>query len=100
MDSLREKKVKAGLVRLKSFRPFPEKELRNLLEDKKVYVFDRAISPGSGGPLYNELKSALAFSPVKRIIPKIVGIGGIDVTKRTFERAIFERKVWIKEVVS
>jgi len=100
VDSLREKKVKAGLVRLKSFRPFPEKELRNLLEDKKVYVFDRAISPGSGGPLYNELKSALAFSPVKRIIPKIVGIGGIDVTKRTFERAIFERKVWIKEVVS
>ncbi len=100
VDSLREKKVKAGLVRLKSFRPFPEKELRNLLEDKKVYVFDRAISPGSGGPLYNELKSALAFFPVKRIIPKIAGIGGIDVTKRTFERAIFERKVWIKEVVS
>jgi pyruvate/2-oxoacid:ferredoxin oxidoreductase alpha subunit len=100
VDSLREKKIKAGLVRLKSFRPFPEKELKNLLEDKKIFVFDRAISPGSGGPLYNELKSALAFTPVKRITPRIVGVGGIDVTKRTFERALFERKIWIKEVIS
>lgn len=100
VDSLREKKVKVGLVRLKSFRPFPEKELRELLEDKKVYVFDRAISPGSGGPLYTELRSALAFSSVKRLSPRIVGIGGIDVTKRTFEKSIFERKIWIKEVIS
>ncbi len=100
VDSLREKKVKAGLVRLKSFRPFPEKELRNLLEDKKIFVFDRAISPGSGGPLYNELRSALAFTPVKRLTPRVVGVGGIDVTKRTFERALFERKIWIKEVIS
>ena len=100
VDSLREKKVKAGLVRLKSFRPFPEKQLRKLLEDKKIYVFDRAISPGSGGQLYQELKAALSSTPVKRISPRVVGIGGIDVTKRTFERALFERKIWIKEVIS
>jgi pyruvate/2-oxoacid:ferredoxin oxidoreductase alpha subunit len=100
VDSLREKKVKAGLVRLKSFRPFPEKQLRELLEDKKIFVFDRAISPGSGGPLYQELKATLSSTPVKRISPRVVGIGGIDVTKRTFERALFERKIWIKEVIS
>ncbi|MBO8183656.1 MAG: pyruvate ferredoxin oxidoreductase [Archaeoglobus sp.] len=100
VDSLREKRVKAGLVRLRCFRPFPEKQLKELLEDKKIYVFDRAISPGSGGPLYQELKAALASTPIKRITPRIVGIGGIDVTKRTFERALFERKIWIKEVIS
>jgi pyruvate/2-oxoacid:ferredoxin oxidoreductase alpha subunit len=100
VDSLREKKVKAGLVRLKSFRPFPEKQLRELLENKKIFVFDRAISPGSGGPLYQELKATLSSIPVKRLSPRVVGIGGIDVTKRTFERALFERKIWIKEVIS
>ena len=100
VDSLREKRVKAGLVRLRVFRPFPEKHLRQLLEDKKIYVFDRAISPGSGGPLYQELKAALSSTPIKRISPRVVGIGGIDVTKRTFERALFERKIWIKEVIS
>jgi len=99
-DSLREKKVKVGVVRLKSFRPFPEKHVKKLLEDKKVFVFDRAISPGSGGQLYQELKAALSSTPVKRLSPRVVGIGGIDVTKRTFEKALFERKIWVKEVVS
>jgi pyruvate/2-oxoacid:ferredoxin oxidoreductase alpha subunit len=100
VNSLREKNVKAGLLRVKSFRPFPEKQIKEHLEGKRVYVFDRAISPGSGGPLFREIRSALAFSDVKSIVPRIVGIGGVDVTKRTIERAIFERKIWVKEVVS
>jgi pyruvate/2-oxoacid:ferredoxin oxidoreductase alpha subunit len=100
VNSLREKKVKAGLLRIKSFRPFPEKEVKNYLEGKRVYVFDRAISPGSGGQLFREIRSALAFSDVKSVVPRVVGIGGIDVTKRTIEKAIFERKIWIKEVVA
>jgi pyruvate/2-oxoacid:ferredoxin oxidoreductase alpha subunit len=100
VNSLREKKVKAGLLRIKSFRPFPEKDVKNYLEGKRVYVFDRAISPGSGGQLFREIRSALAFSDVKSVVPRVVGIGGIDVTKRTIEKAIFERKIWIKEVVA
>jgi pyruvate/2-oxoacid:ferredoxin oxidoreductase alpha subunit len=101
VDSLRDKRVNVGLLRVKSFRPFPEKEIKRVLDDiSKIYVFDRALSPGSGGPLYQEIKSALAFTQEKRIMPRIVGIGGIDVTKRTIERAIFDKKIWIKEVVA
>ncbi|WP_202320319.1 transketolase C-terminal domain-containing protein [Archaeoglobus neptunius] len=98
VDSLRNKNVRVGLLRLKSFRPFPEKDIRRVLDGKRVVVFDRAISPGSGGQLYTEIRAALAFSDAK-IVPRIVGIGGVDVTKRTIEKAIFERKIWIKEVI-
>ena len=103
VDSLREKGVRVGLLRVKSFRPFPKKEVVKALKDlEKVYIFDRAVSPGCEGQLFSELKSALFdLKSPPEVYGKIVGLGGRDVTYRTFEKVLLERisDEWILEVV-
>jgi pyruvate/2-oxoacid:ferredoxin oxidoreductase alpha subunit len=97
VESLRNKGIRAGLLRVKAFRPFPAKEIRKELEGKEVFVFDRSLSPGAGGILHGEIKAAFSDAGLNL---RIVGLGGVDVTKRTIEKAIFGKDVWIKEVVA
>jgi pyruvate ferredoxin oxidoreductase alpha subunit len=79
VDELRSKGYPVGLIKIRSFRPFPLEELRSLCKDVEVLgVIDRSISFGSGGPTYIETRSALYNSGVK-IINFLVGIGGRDV---------------------
>jgi pyruvate ferredoxin oxidoreductase alpha subunit len=61
VDQLRQQGVKAGLLKLRAFRPFPAKELAAALRGKKsIAVLDRSISfGGHGGPLFMEVCSAL-----------------------------------------
>ncbi len=41
---------KVGLIGIKSYRPFPDKQLAELLKGaKKVVVIDRALQVGIGG---------------------------------------------------
>jgi pyruvate ferredoxin oxidoreductase alpha subunit len=66
-----------GLVRIKSFRPFPGEELRKLLASmNSVGVFEKVISPGLGGPLYHEIKPFVS----KPAASFVGGLGGRDVT--------------------
>jgi pyruvate ferredoxin oxidoreductase alpha subunit len=76
IDELRAKGKKVGLVRLRSYRPFPSEELKKLLEKKEVAVIDRAVSPGSNPPLYTEIKSL----NLKDLNGFVVGLGGRDIT--------------------
>lgn len=79
VDELRQQGVKAGLIKLRVFRPFPSMELTDVLKDTKaVAVLDRAISFGAqGGPLFSEVCSAL-YSRGEHIpvIDFIYGLGG------------------------
>jgi pyruvate ferredoxin oxidoreductase alpha subunit len=79
IDALRAEGKKAGLVKIRSFRPFPAAALRAMLKNVKlVTVLDKNIIFGSGGALGNETKSALyghLSVPVKNYI---VGLGGKD----------------------
>jgi len=60
VEALRGKGLKAGVVRVRSFRPFPLEELRRLLAGRKtVVVIDRDISFGYEGALFSEVKAAL-----------------------------------------
>ena len=61
IDDLRAKGVKAGLVKLRLWRPFPFVEIRAAVQHaKKLIVTDRAITFGGlGGPVFVEVKSAL-----------------------------------------
>ena len=61
VDELRATGVKAGLLKLRIFRPFPYQELAAALKNLKVLaIMDRAESFGAmGGPVFNELRSAL-----------------------------------------
>jgi len=91
VDSLRKQGIKVGLVRLRLWRPFPFKELRETVSSlKTLIVFDRAISfGGSPGPVASEIKSALyPFEKRPKIISFIGGLGGRDVTSQAFEKII------------
>ena len=79
VKELRREGVKVGVVRVRTFRPFPKEELRKLTEGKKgLLVMDRAYSYGSGGVLSIEVKNALYGMqvPVKTLV---AGLGGQEV---------------------
>jgi pyruvate ferredoxin oxidoreductase alpha subunit len=79
---LRANGVKAGVLKIRVFRPFPSAEIADALKNAKaVAVLDRSESFGAeGGPVFLEVKSAL-YDLDKRppIIDYIYGLGGADV---------------------
>ena len=79
---MRAEGVKAGLVKVRCFRPFPAAELAQALKGAKaVAVLDRSESFGAeGGPLYTETRSAL-YDLESRVpmVNYIYGLGGSDV---------------------
>lgn len=81
VDSLREKGIKAGLLKLRVFRPFPAEEIAKALEHvKAVAVLDKADSlNAAGGALFEDVTSAMYVN--KKQVPMvnyIYGIGGRD----------------------
>src|SRR5713101_384430 len=92
---LRKQAHKAGLVRLRWFRPFPTEEIvRSLSRFKAVGVIDRDYSFGSphyGGVLYNEVRSALYSQPKRPVIVGfIAGLGGREI-EQPMAQEIFEK---------
>jgi pyruvate ferredoxin oxidoreductase alpha subunit len=88
---LREEGVKAGVVKVRCFRPFPAVELADALKGMKaVAVLDRAESFGAeGGPLFLEVRSALYDLDTRvPVIDYIYGLGGSDV-KLELMRQVF-----------
>jgi pyruvate ferredoxin oxidoreductase alpha subunit len=79
---LRANGVKAGVLKVRVFRPFPFTEIAEALQGvKSVAVLDRSESFGAeGGPLFLELRSAL-YDMEKRpiLVNYIYGLGGADV---------------------
>ncbi|MFP4250292.1 MAG: pyruvate ferredoxin oxidoreductase [Armatimonadota bacterium] len=78
----RENGVKAGLLKVRAFRPFPAEEIANALSGASaVAVLDRAASFGAhAGPLYHEVTSAL--HTYGNVIPTnnyIYGLGGREI---------------------
>ena len=77
---LRQKGVKAGLARIRMFRPFPDEVFRRLAAGRKFVVVDRNCSPGVGGIVAAELRSALCGHAGSSVHGFIAGLGGKDVT--------------------
>ncbi len=91
--SMREKGVRAGLLKLRMIRPFPTTEVSQLLRGRKVVaVFDQNLAPGSGGILYSEVVAALYHERNRpdAILPVVGGLGGKQMTGKEME-SIFER---------
>jgi len=81
VDILRADGVKAGLLRIRSFRPFPrEKILESLSHVRAIGVLDRAMSFGAyGGPLFMEMRSLFYDADAKPLMSNyIYGLGGRD----------------------
>ncbi len=88
VEDLRRKGYDIGLIKIRTFRPFPVEELKKSLNDaEKIIVVDRSLSLGYEGNLSIELKSALyGFSA--EIISLILGLGGRDIPKEFLEKLL------------
>jgi len=78
----RENGVKAGMLKIRAYRPFPAEEIANALAGASaVAVLDRAASFGAdAGPLYHEVTSALYTNG--KAVPTnnyIYGLGGREI---------------------
>jgi phenylglyoxylate dehydrogenase alpha subunit len=85
VDMAREKGKKVGLIKIKTFRPFPVKALAKAISKvKAVSVVDRAVNFGwNCGPLCQEVFATMPF--VDKKIPIISHIGGLAGTDLTIE---------------
>jgi phenylglyoxylate dehydrogenase alpha subunit len=95
VDEARARGDKVGLVKVKTYRPFPAEALATALaEVKAVGVVDRSVSFGwNCGPLYQDAITAMHYAP-KRIpaMSFIGGLAGADLTVGHFERVIGRTK--------
>jgi len=81
IDEMREEGLKVGMVRIRSFRPFPYKQLAEMIKHAKIIgVFDRAQDMGAqGGPLYVETRSTLYDYDLRpKVVNYVYGLGGRD----------------------
>ncbi len=92
IECMREAGIPIGMIKLRSFRPFPAAELVRVLEGVKVVaVMDRSDSfaGGMGGPVFMELRSALYDMPNKpQVINYIYGLGGRDLSIELTQKVI------------
>ena len=93
IDTLREKGIKAGLLKPRAFRPLPWNEIPNELKHlKALAIMDKADSINAySGPLFSEITSAMfstnTFVPT---INYVYGLGGFDVKSTDFE-TVYEK---------
>ena len=93
VDELRQEGVKAGLLRLRTFRPLPSEELRSALENvKAVAVMDKSMSfGGEGGAVFHEVRHALYDVEQRpKVVNYIYGLGGRDSSPHELRRVYDE----------
>ena len=92
VDELRTEGVKAGLLRMRTFRPLPVEEIIKAFENvKAVAVMDRCLSfGGNGGAVFHEIRHVLYDANIHPyVVNYIYGLGGRD-TSPTELRKIYE----------
>lgn len=90
VDKMRDNGYDVGLLRIRSFRPFPHEKIREYLKNVKgAGVFDRSYTFGYGGAVFTEVRSSLygLKIPVKGYIG---GLGGRDVTMNLIEKIFLD----------
>lgn len=93
VDKLREQGIKAGLLKVRVFRPFPAEEIANALGHlKAVAIFDKADSlNAAGGALFQDVTSAMYVN--EKHVPAVnyvYGIGGRDTKADDIEKVYEE----------
>lgn len=81
IDELRKQGIKAGLLKIRVFRPFPAEEIANSLKNlKAVAVLDKSDSlNAAGGALFEDVTSGMFVNNIHvPTINYIYGIGGRD----------------------
>ena len=88
-DILREEGIRAGVVGIRAFRPFPKMDVRDAFRNAKgIVIFEKSISYGYEGGLCSDLKAAFYGTEIKAPIHNyIAGLGGRDVKARELAAA-------------
>jgi pyruvate ferredoxin oxidoreductase alpha subunit len=88
VDRLRKQGKKAGLLKIRVFRPFPSEMISRALSGiKALGIMDRAEGmSGVSGPLYPEICASLYDSGARPLVSDyIYGLGGRDVALEDIE---------------
>ena len=93
VDKMREVGKKVGVLKIKLYRPFPYKEMSEVLSElnkSKIAVMDRAINRGSIPPLFTDIViSSSKISKKPKIQSTVFGLGGREITEKDIEN-LFE----------
>lgn len=83
INAKREEGIKAGLVKLRLFRPFPVQRLAPVLKGRKaIGVLDRSICFGwDCGPLFMEVNAMTRHIGIMPMLSFIDGLANMDITK-------------------
>lgn len=81
-ERLRDQGIRAGVLGIRCYRPFPVAAVRDALADTRLAcVFDKAVSYGYEGPICSDLKAAIAAADhAPAVFGTVCGLGGRDVT--------------------
>ncbi|MDR3306862.1 MAG: hypothetical protein LBS61_04255 [Endomicrobium sp.] len=83
VNELREKGVKAGLLKIRVFRPFPTEQIaKDLAHVKAIAALDRADScSGAFAPLHSDVASSLYAAGVTtpKVVNYVYGLGGREI---------------------
>jgi pyruvate ferredoxin oxidoreductase alpha subunit len=88
VDALRENGVRAGVLGITSFRPFPLDAVRAAIGHvPSVIVLEKALAVGIGGIVTNNIRTALAgmATPVRTVI---AGLGGRPILQESLARMV------------
>lgn len=96
VDEMRERGEKVGLLKVRVYRPFPQKEIQKAVANAdKLAILDKNISFGVGGALYNDIKSKINDVDVYDFI---IGLGGRDITPIHIDEVVEKTKNPVKDI--
>jgi pyruvate ferredoxin oxidoreductase alpha subunit len=92
VDELRADGLRVGVLGITTFRPFPGQAIRETLgiDHRHLVVLERALSPGAGGIVTADLRTALPGRATPSISTVVAGLGGRAITNKSL-RALLAR---------
>ena len=90
IDDMRSAGKKVGLLKLRSYRPFPAQALKKALKNANcIAVIEKDVAIGGEAGLVTDLKSAFYNSSIKTpIIGFVAGLGGRDITIKDIKKIV------------
>jgi len=102
IDAMRAEGKKVGLLKVRSYRPFPVQALRKALKDASVIaVIEKDVAIGGEAGLVTDLKAAFYNSNIRSpIIGFTAGLGGRDITIKDIRNIVAKAEVARKGIQS
>jgi len=93
VDQLRAEGVKVGVLKVRSYRPFPGKEILEAVKNAKIVtVLDKSLSVGQGGQLASDIKAAFFNKKTPPVLSCLAGMGGREVKISTVKDIVEKSK--------